>query len=353
MQPTKETNVLIVQGSIPHYRKAVFNLLAERYNVTVIHSGSRTVMPLDNYREKITPVKKVCVFNLQEGVISELKRGIYDVVIVMFDLRWPYNLLALFYKKYSRILLWGHRYGKNPVANYLRDISMKYSDGIILYSTEDIPEMVRRGITQSSIYVAHNTMYVKNHSDLSMYAKNSFLYVGRAQKRKGIDQLLIAFAELRPNLPENIKINIVGEGDENIKLKKLAEKLGINDKVVFYGEVTDEQQLKSLFQEAYAYVSPGHIGLGVMHSFAYGVPVITSASALHAQEFFNLENKKNSLLFNDFEDFKKSLMLICSDLNNRLELGREAYMLYSNERKIENMVDGFNCAINNVADIDL
>jgi glycosyltransferase involved in cell wall biosynthesis len=338
--------VLIVQGTIPHYRKPVFNLLCHHYMVTVLHSGLPSVSVGDEFEEKINAVSKIGKFRLQRGVMKELNSGRYSAVILMFDLWWLANLVAILFKKKVPVIYWGHKYGNNSLINFLRDKFMKLSDGIVLYTSEDIERMVSRGIPKNKIFVAHNTVEVKNHSDNSHCSKDSFIYVGRAQERKQLDVLLIAFSEIVHLIPPEVKINIVGSGSENIVLKKLAEDLGISHRVAFHNEVLDEQALKSLFQKAYAYVSPGHVGLGVLHSFSYGIPVVTSSNRIHAQEYYNLIDKKNCLLFQSVDELKKHLILLCTDNKTSQKLGQEGYKLYIKQGQIENMVGGFVDAIN-------
>jgi len=86
-------------------------------------------------------------------------------------------------------------------------------------------------------------------------------------------------------MPTNTTIHIIGEGEENEYLKDLSVKLNISNRVIFYGKITNEITLKGLFRQAYAYISPGPVGLGVLHSFAYGVPVLHKKRGNMVQNF--------------------------------------------------------------------
>ncbi len=48
--------VLILQNKILHYRKPFYNKLAEKHNVTVLHSGKKSRGIEDKYEEIITPI---------------------------------------------------------------------------------------------------------------------------------------------------------------------------------------------------------------------------------------------------------------------------------------------------------
>lgn len=340
--------ILIVQGLLPHYRKEVFNKLAEKFNITVLHSGPKTASIDDKYAELTCPTVSLWKFKLQIGVLKYIFKKEFDAVILMFDLWWILSLLPLILPKRIPILLWGHRYSKNELINWLKDVFLKFSDAIILYTNEDVPRMVSRGFTQEKIFVANNSINVNNHCDTSSYPKASFIYVGRLQFRKELNQLIRTFAEIINELPKNIRLDIIGNGVEKEILQRIAFENGISDRVFFHGEVIDDERLKQLFSSAYAYVSPGHVGLGVLHSFAYGVPVITLNKKNHAQEFFNLVNNKNSLIVDDYNELSSSLIEITENSLLTKRLGNEAYFFYSNHCNIEIMVDGFNKAISKV-----
>ena len=340
--------ILIVQNMVLHYRKPVYNELSQHYEVTIQHSGSKSVGDDDKYKELIVPVKRTGPFFLQSGVLTEMRTGQYDVVIAMFDIRWLANIIAVFFRKGSRFIYWGHRYSKFRFVNKLRDTLIRVSDGVILYSDSEIDRMMSRGVSPSKIFVAPNTIHIPNHSDGSSCYKDSFLFVGRAQKRKRVDKLIRAFSEILDRIPEDIKINIVGSGEENDELKSFAKSLGVSDRVLFHGEIIDNGKLKPFFERAYAYVSPGHVGLGILHSFAYGVPVVTDKSVKHAQEYDNLKDLENALLFRTFDKLKEILISLCNDDNLSRKLGNNAYEFYVRERSLEHMVGGFRCAIENV-----
>jgi glycosyltransferase involved in cell wall biosynthesis len=344
-------NLLILQNSIHHYRIPVYVELCKYYNVTVLHSGAK-VMGIDRvFNEIIMPNKKIGPFYIQSGILTQVASGEYDVIIAMFDVRWLNNVLAVFFKKNARFIFWGHRYSNNVVINKVRDLLMLITDGILLYSNSEVVRMNSRGIENSKIFVAPNTMYISNCSDGSSSIKNSFIFVGRAQKRKQVDILIRSFSEILDRIPSYVKLNIIGSGVENENLKILANQLNISDRVNFMGEIIDEEKLKYLFHQAYAYISPGPVGLSVLQSFAYGIPVVTNHSGKHGPEFSNLIPNNNALLFNNFGELKEILVSLCVDSSLSSRLGKNAYEFYSNERTLEKMIFGFKDAIENIRDI--
>lgn len=340
--------ILIIQNKIPHYRKSLYNELSKHYDVTILHSGGKSVGKDDKYKEIVTPLRRMGPFVLQSGVLREMRTGQYDAVVVMCDLHWIANIMAVLFKKTTRFLYWGHRYSKNRLANRVREIIMRMADGVILYSDSEIDRMILRGMPKSNIFVAPNTIDVPNHSDGSSCCKDSFIFVGRAQKRKAVDVLIRAFSEILDRVPENVNINIVGSGAENDNLKTIAKNFNVSDRVIFYGEIVEDEKLKPMFQRAFAYVSPGPVGLGVLHCFAYGTPVVTGRAGKHGPEFDNISNHYNSLAYESYDEFKEMLVNLCNDKTLSATLGTAAYELYVKERTLQIMVNGFRDAIDNV-----
>ncbi len=90
-----------------------------------------------------------------------------------------------------------------------------------------------------------------------------FLFVGRYERRKGIEELMEVIDGLK--IPENVKFQFVGSIPES----KRSSKKGIE----YLGLIKDEEQLKSIYQEADVLLCP---------SWSEGMPtVILEAMALH------------------------------------------------------------------------
>jgi glycosyltransferase involved in cell wall biosynthesis len=128
-------------------------------------------------------------------------------------------------------------------------------------------------------------------------------YIGGLEKRKNLELLLRAFQKLTKsyaNLLEKRKLVIAGEIWEHIDplvtdVKRLANELGIADRVIFTGKVTEKEKI-TLFNGADLFVFPSlyeGFGMPVLEAMASGTPVLTSSrSALpelcqEAAEYFN------------------------------------------------------------------
>lgn len=101
------------------------------------------------------------------------------------------------------------------------------------------------------------------------------LFVGRLRYYKGLDTLLQALARL----PE-VHLTIVGIGPMQEQWQALSHKLGLNDRVVFAGEV-DETQLPDYYHQADVFVLPSNArseayGIVLLEAMASGLPCVTT-----------------------------------------------------------------------------
>jgi glycosyltransferase involved in cell wall biosynthesis len=343
-------SILVLQNEIMEYRKPVYNGLAEHYEVVVLHSGQPSVTGSDFYREVITPEVQVGPFHLQPRSPLSKIIGNFDVVIAMFDIGWLPYLAPLYWKNRPKYILWGHRYSKNRLACIVRDRLMDKADRMLMYGDEEVDHMIERGNDPAKIAIAWNTMHVPNHHDYSNATKNSFLFVGRLQPLKRVDWIIEAFAHLQGRIQDEIILDVVGNAADvspgtETKLKQLAKSLGIANKVMFHGRIDNPEILAGIFSRAYAYVSPSPVGLGVLHSLAYGVPIITLRGVRHGPEFHNLEHGVNAIICDDMREIEKTMKTVCTDRVFCAQLGHNAYQHYTQKRALSRMLDGFRRAI--------
>jgi glycosyltransferase involved in cell wall biosynthesis len=103
------------------------------------------------------------------------------------------------------------------------------------------------------------------------------LVVGRLIEHKRVDLTLEAFAQLRERTPAP-RMGIVGAGPELDRLVELAQRLGIEDRVHFFGSVADDASTWALMRGAHVLVATSEregFGLTVAESLALGTPVVT------------------------------------------------------------------------------
>jgi hypothetical protein len=79
---------------------------------------------------------------------------------------------------------------------------------------------------------------------------------------------------------------IIGDEVESLNLYDKIEKKGLIKNIWLFGPCYDEISLGELIYNSNICVVPGDVGLSIMHSFVYGIPVITHNNfPSHGPEF--------------------------------------------------------------------
>ena len=103
---------------------------------------------------------------------------------------------------------------------------------------------------------------------------------GRLVPEKGTDVLLRAFATIASRIPR-ARVEIAGEGPQDLPLRRLAESLGISGRVVFHGHLSHAATI-ALMRQAWAVCVPSvwaePFGMVAAEAQMQGVPVIASRS---------------------------------------------------------------------------
>lgn len=170
----------------------------------------------------------------------------------------------------------------------------------------------------------------------------SLVYMGRVSYEKSIDQVIKAFKLAVRKIPE-ITLMVVGDGPEKNYLEKIAEDLGIKNKMIFAGfrhnnELVEALQANDVFVTA---SKSENMPLSILEAMATGLPVI-AVRALGIPEI--VENNANGFLVspdNPEAMSKKIVELIKNDkLMKKFSLAsRQLALNYSQERIAELLQD--------------
>ncbi len=150
-----------------------------------------------------------------------------------------------------------------------------------------------------------------------------FLYVGRLDAEKRIDQIIRAFAKAHST--GDMQLVIAGRGVQSDSLKELAASLGIEKYVRFLGYISDED-LSTVYKTADCFVIASTAELQsivTMEAMATGLPVI-GAQAIALPEL--VHNGENGFLFSpgDEEALAKAMLTMASDAVLREKMGKES-----------------------------
>ena len=148
------------------------------------------------------------------------------------------------------------------------------------------------------------------------------LYFGRLTLHKGVDYFLEAAKKVLNFLPE-ARFIVAGSGEQLPNLIEKAIRLGIADKVIFTGWVSDEE-VKKLYALADVYVLPSisePFGITILEALASGTPTIVSKNS-------GVREISNHILTVDFWDVDEMVNKIVALLRYpaiKREMVRNAY----------------------------
>jgi glycosyltransferase involved in cell wall biosynthesis len=152
------------------------------------------------------------------------------------------------------------------------------------------------------------------------------LTVGRwvfAERYKGLDDLIRAIAQIRPDVP-NLSLVAVGSGDDLPRLRQFAADSAVGDRVHFLENLSREE-LAACYSQADVFALPSSgegFGLVFLEAMAFSKPVIAAASAGATDV---VEDSVNGLLVppGDPEKLASALVRLLCDASLRERLGRQ------------------------------
>jgi glycosyltransferase involved in cell wall biosynthesis len=366
----------IQQPALPAYRVPLFSRLANcGFEVQVLFGRLPDIAnarpPSGAPWAKYVPLRVVVSICRHEL----FWHGAQCVAIANSDvavLNWNLNALslvpALLIARWNgvRTILWGHGYSRQDsrVRRQLRLASAKLADALLFY-THASADLYKHVVPSSRVFVAENALDQApieaardrlSATERAAFAKANdvdpsctVLFVSRLLSDNHVNELIDAVAFLRDEFP-SLRCVIIGAGEAESVLRSAAAAKRVSDRVRFLGAIYDEDVLAHWFGVATAFCYPANVGLSLLHSFHYGVPVITADDwRLHNPEFSYLEPGVNGLVYRsgDLDALAVALRAILESgsLRDRLAAGaaRTAKRL-----TLESMTEQFVAAVTGV-----
>jgi glycosyltransferase involved in cell wall biosynthesis len=106
------------------------------------------------------------------------------------------------------------------------------------------------------------------------------LYVGRLSAAKGLPILLDSMNSLRTQYPD-VKLTVVGDGEDRAELETLSRDLGL-ETVVFFVGYKSQTEVRQIMQQTDIFVLPSFaegVPVSLMEAMAAAVPVVTTRIA--------------------------------------------------------------------------
>jgi glycogen synthase len=158
---------------------------------------------------------------------------------------------------------------------------IREADRVIAVSEHLKRQLVERyGASVGKVRVIYNAVRPSERLAPLSSAEKIVLYLGRLAAMKGVDTFLRAAARVLAEEPAPLFV-VAGEGPEFGRLLMLAAHLGLSDRVLFLGKVTDEERTL-LLASASVFVLPSVVepfGIAAAEAMAAGIPTIVSKTS--------------------------------------------------------------------------
>ena len=149
-------------------------------------------------------------------------------------------------------------------------------------TSKDKTIVLHPGVDTTRFIPAERSIDVRNQ--LGWQDRPVILTVGRLQERKGHDVLIEAMVEIKKTIPD-ILYSIIGNGERKELLLAKVKKLGLEENVQFFNEISDEQMIQA-YQQCDLFVLPNRqvgndiegFGMVLVEAQACGKPVIAGDS---------------------------------------------------------------------------
>lgn len=302
-------DIIILQTCVPDYRKKLFVYIQESLeNRFGLYGG-------DDYFEASVKTDRSIIFLkriknhyffgrrflVQWGMWLDILKA--KTVVLELNPRIISNWIILFLRIFlgKKTVLWGHAWpknGKNSPTDKIRGAMRQLASVILVYTVTQKNELQLK-MPKKKILCAPNSLFYKNemlsNNDASVI--QNIIYVGRLTALKKPFLLLMAFKKALYQLPNEVKLIIVGEGEEKEKLINYVKINDLEKRVLIMGHISDYNKLKSFYYTSLVSVSPGYIGLSVTQSFSFGVPMIVSKDENHSPEIEAVIEEFNAKYF--------------------------------------------------------
>lgn len=344
-----KTKVLILQPDLKQYRCPTWNLIADKYDLTLGYLSTDGTKDCDcRYKKVQLPSRHFGSFLLTKGLGKYAKQ--FDVVIFMPDPHVPsFCLLPFLHHKY-KLLTWSIGFRCSYVHPYLTnrkhdffdkfyELMFKKVDANIFYMEKAKEFWKHSKLDLQHVFVAPNTTEVES-IEIKPEKKRNILFVGTLYKGKGIDILLKSFQNAIKRTNKDSKLVIIGKGEMKNELESFVNRYDLSEYVEFTGAIYDEKLLAEHFQEALLCVSPTQGGLSCPKSMGYGVPFVCQKNAITGGEIYHMTSGVDGIMYDNSEDLTDVLVDAIENPDKYVEMGRKAKDYYLKHATPNHMAQG-------------
>lgn len=267
-------------------------------------------------------IRKADVIFAQDGVASGFPAWIASriirrrfVVKIVGDFAWEHAVVQGEYHGTIEEFQKDKAEGKFGIMKRLQSFVVRRADAVIVPSHKMAEIVVGWGARKEQLSVVYNGIARPKESSAGTRHEDCILAVGRLAEYKRFDVLVKALPLILEKRPKAVLL-IVGEGEEKVKLEKLAKSLGVARNVQFSGRLTRDEVLQAM-RECGVYAHPSsYEGFShqLLEAFVSRIPVVATRIG-GIMEL--VQDKKNGLLA-DVGDIEATAQAILKMMNDTI-----------------------------------
>lgn len=190
---------------------------------------------------------------------------------------------------------------------------LKKSDIVTVTGAKSRNFLISKGVSEEKIYILPNTIDVERFKPLASDKKYDILSLGRLSKEKRLDILLHIISRLKEN-GHDLKVAIVGDGDERERLVSLSKELSLEKYVEFIGF---SKEVEKYYESSKIFLLTSEregLPLTIVEAMSCGVPVVSS-NVGDIEDI--ISDGKNSFLVESFDDIDSYIEKISMLIKDR------------------------------------
>jgi len=226
-------------------------------------------------------------------------------------------------------------------------ISRKKADYVIAVSEEEKIIAVEKGLPENKIRIIYNGYEISEGDDTNTIHNLIINYnlqdctvignLGRLHRTKRLDLLIKAFAHIKTQSGEKIKLLLIGDGPEKQKLEKLTRRLNIENDVIFTGFIKRGDRVLRVFDIFVLPTSFEGCSNVLVEAMAKKLPIITTDIPSVRWMF---KDGESALLFKEgnLKDLEGKIIYLLKDRGLRKKLSEGAFQRYNEAFRAEDMI---------------
>lgn len=286
-----------------------------------------------------------------------------NLIIIAQEMKLLLNYILMWQRRSDkfRLAFWGHCMNYQELSsNFLNKVKRKlnnFTDWWFVYTAKEAEFIAKNGFPRERISVVQNSIDTATLQELrkrvaiTQIEKVRFklginkndkvgLFCGGLYKEKRLEFLIESCRRIKNKIPE-FHLVVLGGGPGETYINKIVLE---NHWIHYLGPVYNDSERVLYFMAADIFLLPGLVGLAILDSFTFSVPLITTDFPFHSPEIEYLENGRNGIITKDsLEEYTDVVIKTLADDKKRemlIQGCRDSAQKYSIANMAENFSDG-------------